>query len=139
MKKIKIKKAVKMDGSALATYNVVTNTIHYDKELDKFPKLKKKVLKHEMEHRKQPLNLFRHMKIDTIDYIKQLFSEDVYLYNQHINSLVGFKNYEGNKILLMFNSMLYDIFNSLLSLILFIPLIISNIYYHIKFKEKVKE
>ena len=65
-KKLRIK-SVEACGINMGAYRYEDNTIFYDKRLDHYPKLKKKVLDHEVYHAKHRDSLLSHMYIDMKD------------------------------------------------------------------------
>jgi hypothetical protein len=65
----------------LACYDYEKDIILYDKRLDKFPKLKKKILEHEIDHSEcfgKKIDYIRILKKELVDYPKLYFNDDYY-------------------------------------------------------------
>ena len=133
VKKLKIIPAIIISSNYNASYYPLQNTIYYDKNLNKFPRLKKKILKHEIEHSIMPFNTLKHLYTDFIDYFKIGMSEDYYDYSVYIiKQRSNIEEYMGNKRwLYTINIVEYIISN--LVIILILPMnIFINIYYKMK-------
>lgn len=111
LKKLKIVRAVGFNNEYTAAYYPLVNTIYYNRELDKFPKLKEKILTHEKKHAKYKCSMLNQAWIDITDYPTIQFDKEYAAYLNHVseqkkNSL---KNYEGNKFLLVLMYIAYRI------------------------------
>jgi hypothetical protein len=62
-----------------AEYNPETHTIKWDARLEKFPKLKKAILEHELSHARDYPDVWKIAKREVIDYAKFKFSKETRL------------------------------------------------------------
>lgn len=65
----------------LACYDYEKDIILYDKRLDKFPKLKKRILAHEIDHSRcfgKKIDYMRILKKELVDYPRLYFDDDYY-------------------------------------------------------------
>jgi hypothetical protein len=114
---------VKYMQTDLACYENTENKIYYNKELNKYPKLKKFCLTHENKHSLKPKDYLYHLKIDLLDYPKV-----------HLNHNLAKQYYD-----MRFNSneekglgpLIYYFGNFIIRLILFPLRVYSEIVYYI--------
>jgi hypothetical protein len=64
----------------IAGYDLDTDTVYYDRELDKYPRLKKLVIAHELLHAKYQLALFNHIWLDIKTSVTLPFRYDFFEY-----------------------------------------------------------
>jgi hypothetical protein len=64
------------DEKIMGAFSPKTDVIKYNKQLDKYPTLKKFVIKHELRHQQHKNNVLYHFYNDLIDYTKVRFRRD---------------------------------------------------------------
>lgn len=119
-----------------AMYIPLKNKIIYLRDLDKFPRLKRKIINHELEHHKKSFNYFHHLKIDFIDYWKLSFDKEYYSFIEHLskNNKKELSDYKGNKLLLYLSGIIYNLINLIYVFLLYIIKIPIRIYFRNKSK-----
>jgi len=129
MKRLRIIPAVGLHNNYTASYYPLKHIIYYNKELDKFPKLKKKIITHEKKHADSRLNVLRAAWDDVVDYTWLQFDKEYAAYLRHVDEQTGtVKDFDGNKALFILQIGLYKLIVGIYYCLILIPLVVYRSY-----------
>lgn len=114
--------AVRYRLKGLASYDPERDIILYDKILDRFPELKEKAIRHELDHArscKGNPSFFRNLKIELIDYPKTYFDDDYYRFRAFMERQGRKVKYDNKTFIKMFIlEMVVTLYSSFLTAVL---------------------
>jgi hypothetical protein len=122
--------AIRYRLKGLASYDPERDIIIYDRNLDKFPGFKRKVIEHELDHVescKGKPSFFKNLKREILDYPKIYFDDEYYrfrAYEMNEGKKKEFGNKNGLKMFIL--EMIVTLYSSFLTAAL-LPLYIYKI------------
>lgn len=119
--------AIRYRLKGLASYDPERDIIIYDRNLDKFPGFKRKVIEHELDHVrscKGKPSFFKNLKREILDYPKIYFDDEYYRFRAYVNNIGVKTRYDSRTSIKLFMlEMIITIYSSFLTAIL-LPLYI---------------